>query len=231
MAILDLYCGAGMAADGYRNARFDIIIGVDAAPQPHYPYIFRQGDALEVLAAGPERLNFGPLDFVHASPPCQAHTRAKHLRKAQGGTSRFIDLLTPTLALLRARWAEIPWVVENVPGAPMEPQDGEYLTTLCGSMFGLGVRRHRMFLTNFPVVNVPACRHKEQGRPWGVYHVMGDSIPNGGRTVTSLEQGLEVMGVDRHIPWNSLKEGFPPAYTEFIGSQPAINPLIKEISA
>jgi hypothetical protein len=28
-----------------------------------------------------------------------------------------------------------------------------------------------------------------------------------------------VMGVDRPIPWNSLKEGFPPAYTQHIGTQ------------
>jgi hypothetical protein len=25
------------------------------------------------------------------------------------------------------------------------------------------------------------------------------------------------MGVDRPIPWDSLKEGFPPAYTNYIG--------------
>ena len=27
------------------------------------------------------------------------------------------------------------------------------------------------------------------------------------------------MGVTREIPWSSLKEGFPPHYTEWIGKQ------------
>jgi DNA (cytosine-5)-methyltransferase 1 len=210
--MLDLFCGAGMAADGYTAAGITVELGIDINHQPDYPYPFLKGDALQ-------QCELDRWDFVHASPPCQAHTRAKHLRSAQGGTSKYPDLLTPMLARLRWVAKTVPdflYCVENVPGAPMEPRDGEWLTTLCGSTFGLGVRRHRLFLTNFPV-SQPACRHKEQGRPWGVYHVIGDSIPKGGRTALSVEHGREVMGVDRPIPWSPLKEGFPPAYTEWIG--------------
>ena len=209
MRLLDLFCGAGMASDGYKQAGFDVE-GVDVNPQPHYLYPFTQQDALELLAGNyPERF-----DVIHASPPCQAHTRAKHLREAQGGESKYSDLLTPVLALLRSRWSHKVWVVENVPGAPgMEEAAIE-----CGSAYGLGVRRHRLFLSNRHLEG-SGCRNKEQGRPWGVYHVMGDSIPKGGRTALNLDHGLEVMGVDRTIPWNSLKEGFPPAYTEHVGLQ------------
>ena len=210
MMLLDLYCGAGMAADGYFKAGITEIVGVDIVHQRDYPYEFYQADALEVLASDmPDGF-----DIIHASPPCQAHTRAKHLRTAQGGVSKFDDLLTPTLALLRERWNHRVWVVENVPGAP--GMDGAAVE--CGSAYGLGVRRHRLFNSNMPLVG-SGCKHKEQGRPWGVYHVMGDSIPQGGRTVTSLQQGWEVMGVDRDIPWKSLKEGFPPAYTRHVGEQ------------
>ena len=209
MKLLDLFCGAGMASDGYAEAGFDVE-GVDINAQPHYPYKFTQDDALEVLASDyPERF-----DAIHASPPCQAHTRAKHLRSAQGGKSKYPDLLTPVLRLLREKWAHKLWVVENVPGAP----GMEKAATECGSAYGLGVRRHRLFLSNVLLVG-SGCRHKEQGRPWGVYHVMGDSIPSGGRTAVSLEHGLQVMGVGREIPWNSLKEGFPPHYTKHIGEQ------------
>ena len=209
MKLLDLYCGAGMASDGYVAAGFDVH-GVDYNPQPNYPYSFEQADALDVLLSNePEKY-----DVIHASPPCQAHTRAKHLRKAQGGTSKAGDLLTPTLSLLQKRWSHKIWIVENVPGAPgMDDAVVE-----CGSAYDLGVRRHRLFLSNVPLEG-SGCDHKGQGRPWGVYHVMGDSIPKGGRTALSLEHGLEVMGVDRSIPWNSLKEGFPPAYTEHLGHQ------------
>ena len=197
-----------MAADGYAAAGFDEIVGVDINPQPHYPYTFIQGDAVEHL----RNVDLGAFDAIHASPPCQAFTRAAHLRTAQGGVSKYADFLTPVLALLAD--VGIPWVVENVPGAPgMEGAAVE-----CGSSYGLGVRRHRLFLSNVPVVG-SVCDHKAQGRPWGVYHVPSDNIPKGGRTARNAEHGREVMGVGRDIPWNSLKEGFPPAYTEHVGRQ------------
>jgi hypothetical protein len=209
MRLLDLYCGAGMASDGYTSAGFDTQ-GVDLNPQPHYPSPFTQADALDVLASDlPEQF-----DAIHASPPCQAHTRAKHLRKAQGGHSKYEDLLTPTLGLLRTRWAHKIWIVENVPGAP----GLDDAIVQCGSAYGLGVRRHRLFLSNVKLKG-SQCNHKAQGRPWGVYHVMGDSIPQGGRTALNLAHGLQVMGVNRQMPWDSLKEGFPPAYTHNIGAQ------------
>jgi DNA (cytosine-5)-methyltransferase 1 len=209
--VLDLFCGAGMAADGYTAAGHDVVLGIDINEQRDYPYQFHRHDAVGWLYQA-----YHGFELIHASPPCQAHTRAKHLRAAQGGTSKYDDLLTPTLEVLRQRWRHKLYVVENVPGAPFDVQPSEHLTTLCGSTFGLGVRRHRLFLTNFPVEQ-PACQHAEQGRPWGVYHVPGDSIPHGGRTARDAEHGCEVMGVSRPLPWNSLKEGFPPAYTEWIG--------------
>ena len=210
--LLDLFCGAGLAADGYVAAGWELI-GVDLAPQPEYPYEFHQADAMTFPLDG--------FDAIQASPPCQTHTRAKHLRTAQGGESRFDDLLTPTLARLRE--LDIPWVVENVPGAP--GMDGA--VTLCGSMFGLKVQRHRLFLTNWPLATPGPCDHSTfepdpitgKPRPWGVYHVPGDSIPKGGRTCRDAAHAAECMGVKRDVSWAGIKEGLPPAYTEWIGRQ------------
>ena len=210
MRLLDLYCGAGMAAYGYRQAGFDVIRGIDINRQKHYPYDFRQDDALEVLASDePEEF-----DVIHASPPCQLHTQAQHLREAQGKDSRYFDLLTPTIELLREKWSHKVWVVENVPGAP--GMDAAAIE--CGSAYGLGVRRHRLFLSNLLLFS-SGCDHERQGRPWGVYHRLGDSIPDGGRTAETIEQAREVMGVDRPIPFSALKEGFPPHYTRHVGEQ------------
>ena len=208
MRLLDLFSGVGLAADGYHAAGFDSIVGVDVNPQPNYPYEFVRGDAIEAL----REWDLGAFDAIHASPPCQAHTRAKHLRKAQGGESKYPDLLTPTLALLAD--VGVPWVVENVPGAP----GMDAAVVECGSAYGLGVRRHRLFLSNVPLVG-SGCDHKAQGRPWGVYHVPNDTIPQGGRTARNVEHGREVMGVTRPVSWQELKEGFPPAYTQHIGEQ------------
>lgn len=205
-----------MASTGYQMSGVDDITGIDLNPQPHYPYSFIQADALDILESQmPEGF-----DLIHASPPCQMHTRAKHLRKAQGGEPKYLDLLTPTLELLNAKWSHKTWIVENVPGAP----GMEQAVIQCGSAYFLGVRRHRLFLSNRPLTG-SKCNHKGQGRPWGVYHVMGDSIPKGGRTCLTVEQGRYVMGVDREIPWDSLKEGFPPAYTHSIGNQ-----IMRELS-
>lgn len=223
LRLLDLYCGGGLGADGYAAVGFDLT-GVDLFPMPDYPYPFVQADALEYL-----RQHGDEYDVIHASPPCQLFTRAKHLREAQGSTSKeTLDLLTPTLALLRERFGHLPWVVENVENARplMEPRGGESLARCCGSSFGLQVQRHRLFLSNRPLTGT-RCAHERfpidptsgKPRPWGVYHVPGDSIPSGGRTARNAEHGAEVMGLARVVPWAVLKEGFPPAYTVWIGSQ------------
>jgi len=216
--VLDLFCGAGMAADGYAAAGFTPV-GWDIKQRESYPYEFNRGDALEVLR---DTAYLRTFDLIHASPPCQSHTRAKHLRDAQGGKAKFGDLLTPTLELLRE--CGVPWVVENVVGAPgMEGAAVE-----CGSAYGLKVRRHRLFLGSMSLVG-SGCKHKEQGKPVGVYHSMGDTCKGvckktgrtviGGSTAKSVEEGRWAMGVDRPISWNELKEGFPPAYTQHVGEQ------------
>lgn len=223
--LLDLCSCAGLGADGYHQAGFAVTC-VDIHPQPECPHPFYRADALDMLRT---RCFGDRYDAIHASFPCQLHTRAKHLRNAQGGESRFLDLLTPGLALLRE--LDIPWIVENVPGTEtiLAPREGEWLTTLCGSMFGLKVQRHRLFLTNWPLYAPGPCDHSTfepdpvtgKPRPWGVYHVPSDSIPQGGRTARDLTHGKEVMGVpeSRQITWAGLKEGLPPAYTEHVGTQ------------
>ncbi len=186
---------------GYHLAGFDKIIGVDNKPQPNYPFEFVLADAMTFPLDG--------FDLIHASPPCQRFARSRHLGKTRGYKRSEVDLLQPTLDRLTG----FPlYVVENVPDAPI----GESVV-LCGSMFGLNVRRHRRFRCSF-FFPVPLCNHKKQGRPVGVYHRMKDSIPHGGRTANTLEEGQQAMGMD-WAPWDELKEAVPPAYTEYIGKQ------------
>lgn len=200
--LLDLFCGAGGAAMGYHRVGFEVV-GVDSKPQPHYPFRFIQADALTFPLDG--------FDVIHASPPCQAFSITANLARAQGKQASTVDLLTPLRPRLDATGR--PYVIENVKGAPLHDP-----MVLCGSMFGLRVRRHRLFESRVLLQPPGPCRHNEQGRPVGVYHALNDHIPQGGTTAQTLEEGQAAMGID-WMPWASLKEAIPPAYTEWIGNQ------------
>lgn len=176
--LLDLYSGAGGAGYGYHLAGFDVT-GVDIAPQPRYPFAFVQADALEYLAAHGHEY-----DAVHASPPCQAHTSLRKMWNAR----QHADLIPQTRAALLE--AGKPYVMENVPGAPLRA-----CLMLCGTMFnlqtpsGAQLQRHRYFETNWFAGMVPPCDH----RITPVIGVYGGHLRDRRRTVT----------VTGHSPYNA----------------------------
>ena len=206
MRLLDLYCKAGGASKGYADAGFEVT-GIDIKKQKRYPFTFIQADCLEIM----KDLDFlRSFDVIAASPPCQTHSSTKHLRVAQGKQTDKVDLIPQTREALVA--SGVPYVIENVPGAPLiDP------VQFCGSYFGLKVRRHRLFESNIKLIGSP-CKHKEQGRPVGIYGSMRDEIPGGGHTAKTIEQAREAMGIDWMI-WGELVEAIPPIYTYEIGKQ------------
>lgn len=210
--LLDLYAGAGGAAMGYSRAGFEVV-GVDIANQPRYPFEFHQADALTFDTAG--------FDAIHASPPCQAYSV---LRRANL-EAEYADLIAPTRALLEV--SGVPWVMENVPGAPLH-----HAIELCGSMFGLGagerqLRRHRLFETNFPILQ-PGCQHRGEaigvygGGPTGRYtlanRTRSDPYARRGGYQGTLAEKREAMGID-WMNGAEINQAIPPAYTELIGHQ------------
>jgi DNA (cytosine-5)-methyltransferase 1 len=206
MKLLDLYCKAGGASKGYQLAGFEVV-GVDIKKQKRYPYEFIQADCLELMKDMDFLRSF---DVITASPPCQTHSITQHLRNAQGKSTDKIDLIPQTRAALVASGK--PYVIENVPGSPLINP-----IRMCGSSFGLKVRRHRLFESNIQLTS-SICNHKEQGKPVGIYGSMRDEIPKGGHTAKSIEQAREAMGIDWMI-WGELVEAIPPVYTETIGKQ------------
>jgi DNA (cytosine-5)-methyltransferase 1 len=205
LKLLDLFCGAGGASAGYAKAGFEVT-GIDVKHGKRYPYTYIKGDVRDYLDS--EFLQ--QFDVIAASPPCQSFSATKHLRNAQGKTTTKTNMIPMVRdALINANRI---YVIENVPNAPLINP-----VQLCGSAFGLKVRRHRLFESNFALKGTD-CHHKQQGKPVGIYGSMRDEIPNGGHTAKTMDQAHEAMGIDWMI-WGELVESIPPAYTHYIGQQ------------
>lgn len=222
--LLDLFACAGVGGDGYASAGFDVTaVDMDPRPLKHNPHNPIHADALEVLR---DRAFVESFDVIHASPPCQAYSITKHTHSTEHP-----DLLGPVLELLRTY--DVPWIVENVPGAPMPGA-----LVLCGSEFGLSaydpatestvtLKRHRLFLASFDLWGAGGCTcaaDRAAGRIAGVYG--GGStdqhharhVRRGGYT-PAPDVARELLGVTRPVPWKYLTQCIPPAYTRHLGEQ------------
>jgi len=186
---------------GWHRAGFDVT-GVDKDPQPRYPFMFIQGDAVEYI-----RAHGHEYDLIAGSPPCQAQSLTWRINKREHPR-----LIGPTREAMKASGR--PWMIENVEEARPEMISP---VTLCGAMFGLHTYRHRLFEASFPP-DVPdhpdhRARTVKMGRPlvpgdW--YHAVGNF------------SNVPYVKADMGVPWMSrdgVRECIPPAYTEYFGPQ------------
>lgn len=188
---------------GY-SKRFEVT-GIDLKHGKRYPFNYIRRNVMEI------EIDFlREFDVIHASPPCQTYSITKNLRIAQGKTTDKLDLIEPVRKMLIDSGK--PYIIENVVGSPLLNP-----VMLCGSAFGLKVRRHRLFESNVSLVGT-LCSHKEQGRPVGIYGSLNDEIPNGGKTAKTIEEARQAMGIDWMI-WGELVESIPPVYTQYLGEQ------------
>lgn len=219
--VLDLFCGAGGCAAGYYKAGLVDITGIDNEPQKNYPFPFIQADAIQYLAA-----NWHKYHFVHASPPCQRWSKqGKGITAITG--KKYPDYITPLRKLLES--FGLPYVIENVPWAPIRPD-----VKLYGTMFGLRVRRERWFelgnglfllspmrgytsktVTNGQLVTIAGHGSSKNRRRIGK-RLVTDVTPE-------FHQGSvkATWAMALGINWMTKKEmsqAIPPAYTEWIGN-------------
>lgn len=204
--VLDLFCKAGGAAQGLKDAWADAeIIGVDIEPQKNYPFEFLQYDVMRLP------IQFLMMaDFIWASPPCQHYSKRNN--HVKGLKQKYPDLVKRVRTMIEATGA--PFVIENVPLSPLLTQ-----IELCGSMFGLDIYRHRLFESNRLLLS-PSCSHSiwnknrfEGGRSYERGHskALCRSTVEIGRWGIPLSIQKEAMGID----WMSLEElseAIPPAY-------------------
>lgn len=197
LRLLDLFCGAGGCGAGYARAGFEVV-GVDISPQPRYPFEFVQADAMTFPLEG--------FDAVHASPPCQGYANVTLWRGNQDDHPQLIETTRERLLA-----SGLPFVIENVRTKALRP-----CMVLCGSMFGLAVRRHRGFETNWNGFRlVPSCQHRSTDMAFMHKHERAYA---------------DAMGCD-WMTAREAREAIPPAYTEFVGEHLMAEVLARRLAA
>jgi DNA (cytosine-5)-methyltransferase 1 len=219
--LLDL-CGCeGGAAFGYQQAGWHVTsVDLDKAALKRNPAdLTVHGDALDYLFQHGDEY-----DAIHASFPCQ-HWAANGANSAK---NKWPDLITPGRQLLIDSGR--PWVMENVPKAPLRRD-----LLLCGTMFGLTtidtdgtllhLQRHRVFESNVPLVAPNRCVHPA-GVQWaGVYggarkdKTEARQIRHGGYVPPDATIQSDLLGGVDWMTGKGRRECIPWAYSELIGTQ------------
>lgn len=220
--ILDLCCKQGAASMGYYLAGFDVV-GVDRDPQPRYPFPFIRADLRDL---DPQWVaeNF---DAAAGSPPCWQFSDLKHRTGLE-----YENFIPETRDLFEA--AGLPYVIENVEGAPL-------LTplTLCGTMFdGLRVSRHRLFESNLLLTAPRPCpprhplhfTHDKRKAHYGQLDEWTAFVQVTGGGNSSKAAASHAMGGLHWMTKDGMNQAVPPAYTQWIGGQLA-NHLTAAVAA
>jgi len=211
--LLDFFCCAGGSAVGYYRAGFDVY-GIDNRAQPDYWFPLLVLDAIEALQklldgkelcfSNGDRMGLEDFAAFHASPPCQGYSEATPI-STKYRHPRLIKVIH-NLFVATGK----PYVIENVEGARW---DLENPLMLCGSMFGLGVWRHRWFEVSPDYFLSPfSCNHSNQ--PVTI------NPPQNARRAQGGQRDFEKEKSASGIWWMNkyeISQAIPPAYTEYIG--------------
>jgi DNA (cytosine-5)-methyltransferase 1 len=195
-----LYCGEGLAAWGYwLSGRFSEIVGVDCDLKnaTRYSFDFIHADCLTL-----DYDFLSQFDFIHASPPCQAYSKVtpKPARK------KHMRLIAATHLMLYAIGA--PYVIENVEGSGQELRPNIVLN---GQSLGLPSDRRRYFHAS--TLKSPI---RQMMRNQASHHI--NSSINRQSLIEAM--GLEVINPNalRKMTVRGMKQGIPPAMTQYISS-------------
>ena len=214
---LDLFCGGGGACIGMQWAGFEVV-GIDINPHPNYPGHFIQADVHNLP------VSIDDFGFVWASPPCQAFSVMKNMRKDKTQNERYPNLIPYVRDLLSTH----PFTaIENVPKAPIRPD-----VVLTGVSMGLPyIYRKRIFELSF------LCLYPSPARVESSYwkQCKAISITNGSTSKAQhyrrVAMGLPgkpttdeckaVMGIPPEYKFERrvISEAIPPAYSEYIARE------------
>lgn len=187
---------------GYYQAGFDVT-GIDHKPQRNYPFKFLELDIVNDL------VDTTCFHAIHASPPCQAFSAATPNKQ------NHVNLIPYIRDLLNL--SGLVWVIENVVSAPLINP-----IKLCGTQFGLGVFRHRIFESNTHLTQPKHDKHKGRIGDGKYYSVTGWGGLVKGVRRSYVDNNTKAWGKAMGIDWmcrDELTQSIPPAYTKYIGQQ------------
>lgn len=212
---IDLFCGAGGASYGLKQAGF-FVIGIDIQKPSNY-----LGDKFILADIHNLPVDLSKADFVWASPPCQAFSASSARWK---DIIDYPNLIPITQEILNGH----PWTcIENVAQAPLRQN-----LILWGPQVGLGPKngkdglwRKRVFELSFFAWNLPKPVMDRSGCYASIAGHMGCKSTFKRRKdqglcgSLSMEEGLEIMGYPENtkIKRKELVESVPPPMARYIG--------------
>lgn len=199
--VLDIYCGAGGLSEGFKEAGFHIIEGIDNDMKPlttfrenHKESNWLLKDVLKMHLD-----DFPPADVIVGGPPCPNFSVANKKRKPDKGMIliyRFLEIVAHNEPKF--------WVLENVP--PLRHFLPKYLkfVILNAADYGVPQIRKRIFVGNFPI---PEPTHSKkphttldgkQLKPWvSVREAIGDLPPPENATEIPNHQCFDNIGCSK----------------------------------
>lgn len=227
MKCLDLFCGAGGASEGYRQAGIEVAAVADnseIAIESHKGnHRERQGYGCEHhlidLSNPSDFIGYwtpGEFDLIHGSPPCPEFSYANNNPDPKKGME-LVRSFEEIVMALQPRW----WVMENVRGVLPFLRNHvvhkkKYL--LCAADYGVPQIRYRAFTGMFPAPDKTHMRNGPQrtldGRKldkWisirqalnleGVIHTNRDQREDGSRQIRDCDEAAPAFTGKSGMQW------------------------------
>jgi len=195
MRVVDLFCGAGGMSEGFRQAGFDVMLGIDNDPQALETFR-RNHPGSEAWEEDIEKVDEIPdCDVVIGGPPCPDFSIANKKRDPKAGMELVYEFL-------RLKDTADPdwWIMENVPQITnhISRKDFPVIKILNCVEYGVPQRRKRCFAGAYPT---PRPTHVDSKEPQRTLD---------GRTlkphVTVWEAIWDLLLTPTEGEWNGLPE-------------------------
>jgi len=144
--VLDLFCGAGGASEGLRQAGLEVVAAVDNWEPALVSHEANHPGAAHICADISELkpADLPEVDMVWASPPCVDFSTLTGDTDPQRGLKLVCSALD-IIEVLKPRW----WIIENVPNMRCHIQN--YRSTEINAwQCGLPQHRRRLFVGEYP---------------------------------------------------------------------------------